>query len=101
MRPNTVTPPSATPEDRPTYRAVGPYLALGSCVQTFIFCTRSRKYAFQFSGNAAAGKESFYHVVRLKSGTQFVAREARLRHDHFRRTDREMVPKMDRAFQQT
>ncbi len=27
-----------------------------SCLQTFIFCSRSRKYAFQLSGNAATRK---------------------------------------------
>ncbi len=34
-----------------------------------------------------AGKESLHHVVGLKSHSEFVAREARLGHDHFRGTD--------------
>ena len=49
----------------------------------------------------AACKESLHHVVGLKSHTKFVAREARLRHDYFRRPDREPVAKADRIFQQT
>src|SRR5258707_8909848 len=40
-------------------------------------------------------EESLYHVVRLKSHTEFVARQARLRDNHFCRTDRESVANMD------
>src|SRR5258707_1391774 len=48
-----------------------------------------------------ARQESPDHVVGLKSHTQFVARQPRLRHHHFRGTDREPVAKMDGVFQQT
>ena len=42
-----------------------------------------------------AREEPLYHVVRLKSHAKFVARQARLRDDHFRRTDRELVANVD------
>ena len=42
-----------------------------------------------------AREESLHHVVGLKSQAQFVARKTRLGHDHFRRTDGELVPEMD------
>src|ERR1700687_2245365 len=46
----------------------------------------------------SARQESLHHVVGLKSHTKFVAREARLRHDHLRSTDRQTVAKMHRVF---
>ena len=55
----------------------------------------------QVETRPAACEESLYHVVGLKSYTKLVAREARLRHDCFRRTDRELIAKMDRIFEQT
>jgi hypothetical protein len=55
----------------------------------------------QVESRPAAYEESLHHVVGLKSNTEFVTREARLRHEYFRGPDREPVAKMDRVFEQT
>lgn len=49
---------------------------------------------------AGAVEEAFHHIVGLKADTQFVTGEARLRDDHFRRADAELVAEMDRVLQQ-
>src|SRR2546425_11419111 len=43
----------------------------------------------------ATCEESLYHAIGFKSDAKFVAREARLRYDHFRGTDREPITEMD------
>ena len=48
----------------------------------------------------AAGQESFHHIIRLKSDTQFVAGQARLCHDYFSRTNGKMIAQMDCVLQQ-
>src|SRR6266496_4061411 len=55
----------------------------------------------QVESRPAAGEESLHHVVGLKSNSKFVAGEASLRHEYFRRPHREPVAKMDRVFEQT
>src|ERR1700719_3466667 len=55
----------------------------------------------QVESRPAACEESLHHLVGLKSHSKFVAREARLRHEYFRGSDREPVAKMDRVFQPT
>src|ERR1700722_11268436 len=47
----------------------------------------------QVESRPAACEESLHHVVGLKSDTKFVAREARLRHEYFRRPHGEPVAK--------
>src|SRR5712664_1750634 len=48
----------------------------------------------------AAHHESPHHIVGSKSHSQFVARQARLRHHQFRGSGRELIAKMDGVFRQ-
>src|SRR6267143_3078014 len=55
----------------------------------------------QIKSAAAAGQETFGHVVAAELQVQFEAWNSRLRHHHFRRADRETVSEEDGILDET
>ncbi len=55
----------------------------------------------EVEARTAAGEKAPDHVVSLKPDAEFVARKARLRNDHFRGTNGELIAQMNGTLQQT
>src|ERR1700685_3779230 len=55
----------------------------------------------QIKSRPPARQKSLHHFARIKSHIQFVARQPRLRHHHFRRPHREPVAQMRRVFRKS
>src|ERR1700683_4593081 len=55
----------------------------------------------QIKSRPPTRQKSLHHFARIKSHIQFVARQPRLRHHHFRRPHREAVAQMRRVFRKS
>src|ERR1700691_5479616 len=55
----------------------------------------------QIKSRPPTRQKSLHHFARIKSHVQFVARQPRLRHHHFRRPHREPVAQMRRVFRKS